>query len=522
MGSGVVLFTCINIIGSFFFAGLIIINLIFSDYLFQLILGNWIKVGLLLSEWGIWLDALSASMLLVVTFISMLVHVYSSEYMQSDPHLPRFMSYLSVFTYFMLMLITSNNFFQLFFGWEGVGLASYLLINFWYSRVQANKSAIKALILNRVGDFCLMIAMVATYYCFDTLDFVVVFICGSFFSRVYAYIENTLNVEILELVCILIFFAAMGKSAQLGLHTWLPDAMEGPTPVSALIHAATMVTAGVFLLIRCSYLFELTSLALTFICFIGSLTTIFGSSVGLFQNDLKKIIAFSTCSQLGYMVYACGLSIYDVAIFHLINHAIFKALLFLGAGSIIHAVSDEQDIRKLGALYNLLPYSYSFTLIGCAALSGIPFFTGFYSKDTLIEVAFATQTIMGSVCYWLGVFAAFCTAFYSSRLLYLVFLSNSNSLKGVSLRAYEGDWRLTLPLSLLACLSLVFGYITNDLFIGFGTSFWSSAIFISPKNYTIIDIEFIFIGYKLVILIYAIIGVCVAVELYRSYVSLFF
>jgi len=323
-------------------------------------------------------------MLIVVTLISSLVHLYSTEYMSHDPHLTRFMSYLSLFTFFMLILITANNFLQMFVGWEGVGLSSYLLINFWFTRIQANKSAIKAMLVNRVGDFFILLALFAIYFVFNSLDYDVVFSLVPLMTTYQITIGNFLFSAI-DLICLFLFLGAMGKSAQLGLHTWLPDAMEGPTPVSALIHAATMVTAGVFLLARCSFLFEFSPLVLNFIMLIGASTAFFASTTGLFQNDIKKVIAYSTCSQLGYMIFACGLSSYEVGIFHLSNHAFFKALLFLGAGSIIHAVSDEQDMRKMGGLKNLLPFSYSIMLIGSLALVGFPFLTGFYSKDLILE-----------------------------------------------------------------------------------------------------------------------------------------
>lgn len=519
-GKGVVLITCFNVGCAFLLSSYLLYDIIENDYVVLLVFAKWIQVGSLEVDWSIFVDSLSAIMLVVVTFISALVHLYSSEYMKEDPHLQRFMSYLSLFTFFMLILVTANNFLQMFVGWEGVGLSSYLLINFWFTRIQANKSAIKAMLLNRIGDFFLLFALLAIYYVFDSLDYAIVF------TMAPLMVDSTIclggfYVPAIDVICVCLFLGAMGKSAQLGLHTWLPDAMEGPTPVSALIHAATMVTAGVFLIIRCSYLFELSSIALDMMAVVGSLTAFFGATIGLFQNDLKKIIAYSTCSQLGYMVFACGLSSYNVAMFHLSNHAIFKALLFLGAGSIIHSVADEQDIRKLGGLFNLLPASYSYTLIGSLALLGIPFFTGFYSKDTLLEVAYASQTTVSLACYFLGTLSAFCTAFYSTRLIYLVFLSNSNSNKSVALNAYEGSWRLTLPLLLLSLLSITLGFFTQDLFIGFGTSFWNASIFILPENYNMTDIEFISIFYKLLPLLFTLLGSVLAFFLYSSNISLF-
>jgi len=341
--------------------------------------------------------------------------------MEHDPHLPRFMSYLSLFTFFMLILITANNFLQMFVGWEGVGLSSYLLINFWFTRIQANKAAIKAMLVNRIGDFALLLAIFTIYFIFNTLDYDIIF-CLVPLAIKYQIWVGGFTFSIIDTICILLFIGCMGKSAQLGLHTWLPDAMEGPTPVSALIHAATMVTAGVFLITRCSFLFEFSTLTLNLIVFIGSTTSFFAATTGLFQNDIKKVIAYSTCSQLGYMIFACGLSSYEVAIFHLSNHAFFKALLFLGAGSIIHSMSDEQDMRRMGGLRKLLPFSYAIMLIGSLALMGFPFLSGFYSKDIILEIASIKYTNFGQFSAILGTLSAFCTAFYSIRLLFFSFL----------------------------------------------------------------------------------------------------
>jgi len=345
----------------------------------------------------------------------------------------------------MLILITANNFLQMFVGWEGVGLSSYLLINFWFTRIQANKAAIKAMLVNRVGDFAILLAIFSIYFIFNTLDYEVIFTLVPLVLN-YSVVIGFLKLPLLDLICILLFIGAMGKSAQLGLHTWLPDAMEGPTPVSALIHAATMVTAGVFLLARCSFIFEFSPVALNFVTFIGSLTAFFAATTGLFQNDMKKVIAYSTCSQLGYMIFSCGLSSYEVGVFHLSNHAFFKALLFLGAGSVIHAVNDEQDMRKLGGLQKLLPFSYAIMLIGSLALMGFPFLTGFYSKDIILEIAYAKFTFLSHFAYTLGTLAAFCTAFYSIRLLFLVFLAEPNGNREIIVNAHEGSWRIGLPL----------------------------------------------------------------------------
>lgn len=482
---------------------------------------SWIVVDTLQIDWNFCFDSLTSVMLIVVTFISTLVHLYSTEYMEHDPHLPRFMSYLSLFTFFMLILITANNFLQMFVGWEGVGLCSYLLINFWFTRVQANKAAIKAMLVNRIGDFALLLALFAIYFVFNSLDYDVVFSLVPLMldSKI---VVGTLEWSSIDTICVLLFIGAMGKSAQLGLHTWLPDAMEGPTPVSALIHAATMVTAGVFLIVRCSFLFEYSPLALSIVTFVGSGTAFFAATTGLFQNDMKRVIAYSTCSQLGYMIFACGLSGYEVGVFHLSNHAFFKALLFLGAGSVIHAVADEQDMRQMGGLKNLLPFSYSIMLIGSLALMGFPFLAGFYSKDTILEVAYAKYTTWGHFSYYLGTFAAFFTAFYSVRLLFLVFLSEPNGNRVVILNAHEASWKMGLPLFILSIMSITVGFMTRDFFVGFGTNFWGSAIFILPENYIMSDIEFIDLFFKLLPLIMSLIGAGLAFFIYAFGLPFFY
>ena len=513
LGFGTCFITTSSVFTSFLLSLFLFQDVAFNGNVYKLIMGQWVLVEALNISWSFYFDTLTCVMLLVVTFISSLVHLYSTEYMEHDPHLPRFMSYLSLFTFFMLILITANNFLQMFVGWEGVGLSSYLLINFWFTRIQANKSAIKAMLVNRVGDFFILLAMFFIFYTFNSLDYDTVFTLAPLMVD-YKISFYSFEISIIDIICILLFFGAMGKSAQLGLHTWLPDAMEGPTPVSALIHAATMVTAGVFLITRCSFLFEFSTLSLNIVMFVGSATAFFASTTGLFQNDMKKVIAYSTCSQLGYMIFACGLSGYEVGVFHLSNHAFFKALLFLGAGSVIHAVADEQDMRKMGGLKNLLPFSYSIMLIGSLALIGFPFLAGFYSKDTILEVAYAKYTVWGHFCYYLGTFAAFFTAFYSTRLLFLVFLSEPNGHRVSILNAHEGSWRMTLPLFLLAILSISVGFLTKEMFIGFGTNFWNGAIFILPENYVMSDIEFINLFNKQLPLIFTLSGSFLAYFLY--------
>jgi len=468
-------------------------------------LEKWFDVGLLNTSWGFLFDSLTSMMLIIVTLISFLVHLYSISYMEADPHISRFMCYLSLFTVFMLFLVTADNFIQMFLGWEGVGLSSYLLINFWFTRLQANKAAIKALIVNRVGDFGLIIGLSLIYMLFKSLNYFVVFPLTSLYTNDNIYFFN-IEFNAINLICFFIFLGAVGKSAQIGLHTWLPDAMEGPTPVSALIHAATMVTAGVFIIIRCSPIMEYAPDILILIVFVGALTAFFAATTGLFQNDLKKVIAYSTCSQLGYMVFACGLSNYSVGMFHLVNHAYFKALLFLAAGSVIHALSDEQDMRKMGGLIKLLPYTYVMMLIGSLSLMGFPFLTGFYSKDVILELTYSKYTFTSGFAYWLGLISAFFTSFYSFRLLYLTFWVETNGFKNIILRAHESSLLMCISLFILSLGSIFIGYITKDMFIGLGTNFWSTAIFNLTENIVSLNGEFMPYHIKLLPLYFSFLG----------------
>jgi NADH-ubiquinone oxidoreductase chain 5 len=458
-------------------------------------LTTWISSEVLNIDWGFMFDSLTVSMCVVVTFISFLVHLYSTEYMSHDPHLPRFMSYLSLFTFFMLILVTADNFVQMFVGWEGVGLCSYLLINFWFTRIQANKAAIKAMLLNRIGDFCLLMGIFLIFINYKAVDYATVSVLTPFFENKVLNFLN-LDVHLLTVIGIFLFLGAVGKSAQLGLHTWLPDAMEGPTPVSALIHAATMVTAGVFLIARSSFIYEFVPHVLEYISIIGALTAFFASTTGLVQNDLKRVIAYSTCSQLGYMVFACGLSNYSVGVFHLTNHAFFKALLFLGAGSVIHAVSDEQDMRKMGGLKHLVPFTYSMMTIGSLALIGFPFLTGFYSKDLILEVAYGKYTLVGYFSYCLGTIGAFFTAFYSTRLAYLTFLSKPNGYRKVISYAYDSGPQICFALGALSIPSILVGYYTKDMLVGVGSHFFETAIYTNIQNFNLFDAEFIPTFYK--------------------------
>ena len=467
----------------------------------------WItKIEFIEVYWGFLFDTLTVTMLIVVTYVSTVVHIYSISYMSHDPHLQRFMSYLSFFTFFMLILVTADNFIQMFLGWEGVGIASFLLINFWTTRIQANKAAIKALIVNRIGDFGLSIAIFIIFLIFGSVNYSIVFSLVNNYTSIQLFFFNT-EFNIITIICLLLFIGAVGKSAQIGLHTWLPDAMEGPTPVSALIHAATMVTAGVFLIVRCSPLFEYSSYILNLIIIIGSITSFFAATIGLFQNDLKKVIAYSTCSQLGYMIFACGISNYSVAMFHLVNHAFFKALLFLSAGAIIHALNDEQDMRKMGGLNRLLPFTYTMIIIGSLSLSGFPFLTGFFSKDLILELTYTKYNITGKLAHWLGILSVTFTTFYSYRLLFLVFIKETNSKLQSIKKIHESDLLISIPLILLAIGSIFIGWLTKDMLVGMGTNYWNNSIFILSNNINIFESEYIPYYIKLIPLIFSIIGV---------------
>jgi len=466
----------------------------------------WIDSELLNVDWGFLFDSLTVTMCCVVTFISLLVHLYSTEYMSHDPHLPRFMSYLSLFTFFMLILVSADNYIQMFVGWEGVGLCSYLLINFWFTRIQANKAAIKAMIVNRIGDFGLSLGILTLFIQFKAVDYATIFSLVPFYAN-ETFLFLNFEFNLLSLISFFLLIGAVGKSAQLGLHTWLPDAMEGPTPVSALIHAATMVTAGVFLIARSSYLFEYAPNISKIVTILGACTAFFAATTGLLQNDLKRVIAYSTCSQLGYMIFACGLSNYSVGIFHLANHAFFKALLFLAAGSVIHSVADEQDMRKMGGLKNKIPFTYSIMLIGSLALMGFPFLTGFYSKDVILEVAYGKFCNSGYFSFILGTCGAFFTAFYSTRLIFLTFLSTPNTYKSVIFLTKESFfYPINIVLAILAIPSIFIGFYFKDMFIGLGTDFWGNSIFVLPENMNRIDAEFINQFIKLLPVIVTILG----------------
>jgi NADH-ubiquinone oxidoreductase chain 5 len=471
-----VIITTILAIVSFFEVGLN--NIPVTIHLFR-----WIDIETLNANWAFNFDSLTVSMLIPVLIVSSLVHVYSIGYMSHDPHNQRFFSYLSLFTFMMIILVTANNFLLMFVGWEGVGICSYLLVSFWFTRIAANQSSMSAFLTNRVGDCFLTIGMFAILWSFGNVDYYTVFSLAPYYNE---------NVITIVGICLLI--GAMAKSSQVGLHVWLPMAMEGPTPVSALIHAATMVTAGVYLLMRASPLIEYSSTVLILCLWIGAITTVFSSLIGLFQQDIKKVIAYSTMSQLGMMVIAVGLSSYNIALFHLVNHAFYKGLLFLGAGAVIHAVADNQDFRKYGGLIHYLPLTYSVMLIASLSLVAIPFMTGFYSKDFILESAYGQYQLSSIVVYFVATIGAMFTTLYSVKVLYLTFMTNPNGPiinYKKSHAAHEGDIFMSLPLIILAIFSIFFGYITKDIFIGLGSNFFSdNSLFIHPLHEIMLDTEF--------------------------------
>ncbi len=438
---------------------------------------NWLSSGKLNFDWSIYIDPLTSLMLVVITSISFLVHIYSIEYMSHDKSKPRFMAYLSFFTFAMIMLVTADNFVQLFFGWEGVGLASYLLIGFWYHKNSANKAAIKAFIVNRIGDFGLAIGIFIIYKYLGTLNYEEVF------DRLITLNDKTISIlgiegSIISFIAFFLFIGAMGKSAQIFLHTWLPDAMEGPTPVSALIHAATMVTAGVFLVVKCSPIFENSIFVLNLILIIGASTALFAATIALVQNDIKKVIAYSTCSQLGYMFVATGLGAYHIAMFHLFTHAFFKALLFLGAGSVIHSMKDEQDMRRMGGLWNKIPITYVFMIIGTLAITGFPFLSGFFSKDAIIEATYYSQSKFGGYAMVVCILTALLTAMYSWRLIIRTFHGNFKNINLDLKDVKDSGLIIILPLLLLSIGAVSSGFAFKDLLIGIDfIKFWDNSIY---------------------------------------------
>ena len=470
----------ISALVSFFILYQVIVN----QYEANIVIATWINSGSLDVNWSMLIDPLSAVMLVVVTSVSSLVHIYSIGYMSHDPHKPRFMAYLSLFTFAMLMLVTSDNFVQLFFGWEGVGLCSYFLIGFWFKKESANAAAIKAFVVNRVGDFGFALGIFLIFYLFGTVNY------SEVFQQIPTIVDKNLlflgfEIKAIDLICLLLFIGAMGKSAQILLHTWLPDAMEGPTPVSALIHAATMVTAGVFLVVRCSPIYEYSPLILNLITIVGMLTAFFAATVALVQTDIKKIIAYSTCSQLGYMFFAAGVGAYNVAMFHLFTHAFFKALLFLGSGSVIHAFKDEQDINKMGGVWKKLPYTYVLMIIGTLALTGFPFLSGFYSKDAIIEFAYLRGNTTGYYAAGIGILTALLTSIYSWRLIFKTFHGEYNNKEIKIEETHESPMVMLIPLFILSIGAIFAGVLFKGLFIGSGGEnyFWAESIkFLEPLS----------------------------------------
>jgi NADH-quinone oxidoreductase subunit L len=443
------------------------------------VLFAWIHSGDLNVDWSIRVDTLTAVMLVVVNTVSAFVHLYSIGYMEDDPHRPRFFAYLSLFTFAMLMLVTADNLVQLFFGWEGVGLASYLLIGFWYQRPSANAAAIKAFVVNRVGDFGFALGIFALFKMTGAVDFETVF------ANAPGLVGQTIDffgwhADAMTLICLLLFMGAMGKSAQFLLHTWLPDAMEGPTPVSALIHAATMVTAGVFMVARLSPLFELSHTALAVVTLVGATTAFFAATVGLVQNDIKRVVAYSTCSQLGYMFVAMGVGAYSVGMFHLFTHAFFKALLFLGSGSVIYAMHHEQDIRNMGGLWRKIPYTFAVMCIGTLALTGFPLFAGYFSKDAIIESAYAAHNPFSTYAYILTIAAAGLTSFYSWRLIFKTFFGEPHDQEHYE-AAHEAPLWMLVPIGVLAAGSILAGFPFKELFVGHGVEeFFRDSVKMNP------------------------------------------
>jgi len=445
------------------------------DYSSNKLIFNWISSGDFHVNWSIYIDPLTSVMLVVVSLISSIIHFYSIGYMSHDPHKPRFMAYLSLFTFTMLTLVTADNFLQLYFGWEGVGLCSYLLIGFWFKKPSANAAAIKAFIVNRVGDFGLAIGIFLIFFFYGTVNY------NEVFQQTPLLLQKEIiflgiQFNLITLICLLLFMGAMGKSAQILLHTWLPDAMEGPTPVSALIHAATMVTAGVFLVVRCSPIFEYSQVALNVVTTVGMVTAFFAATVALVQNDIKKIVAYSTCSQLGYMFFAAGVGAYHVAIFHLFTHAFFKALLFLGSGCVIHSFNEEQDIRSMGGVWKKIPYTYALMIIGTLALTGFPFLSGYYSKEAIIEFAYLKGSTIGYYAAAVGIFTALLTAIYSWRLIFKTFHGKYNNKKNNFSSIQESPLTMLVPSCLLAIGAIITGILFKETFTGSDTQFWNNSI----------------------------------------------
>lgn len=484
-----------------------------------LVLVRWVVLGYYTLTLDFLLDSLNFFMFLLVFCISMLVMVYSWSYMEGDPLKSKFMAFLGFFTFFMLILVNAGNLLFLFMGWEGVGISSYLLISFWYTRLPAVKAAVKAMIVNRIGDVFLLAACIFFLIRFDSVDFLIL---KGLMLYIVEYLNDFVffffNYTFLGVLGIFLFIGAMSKSAQLGLHTWLPDAMEGPTPVSALIHAATMVTAGVYLVLRFSFLYEHVFYVMCFIIIIGGLTCFLPAILGAFQYDIKKIVAYSTCSQLGYMFFSCGFSNYHVAFFHLVNHGFFKALLFLSMGSVIHALNDEQDLRKMGNSLNFLVFTFLAIFIGSFALLGFPFFSGYYSKDLLLELTVVRYHFLGIFIYWMGIFGAFFTAFYSTRLVLWVFFVKVNAYRKPFVHMHDSQGPMFFVMLVLMIFSIFFGYMFSDVFVGVGSLIFSNTIFLEIQNYALFDAEFgINILFKFFPLFFSLFGIFSYLTIYNYF-----
>ena len=482
-------------------------------------LGTWIDVGDFQAAWALRYDALSAVMVAMVTCVATLIHVYSVGYMGHEHPNWRFFSYLSLFTFAMLMLVTADNLLQLFFGWEGVGLASYLLIGYWYYKPSACAAAMKAFIVNRIGDLGFAVGIALVFWTFGSIEF------STIFASVPAHVSDSYTLfgvhRAYEVIGVLLFIGAAGKSAQLGLHVWLPDAMEGPTPVSALIHAATMVTAGVFLMARFSPVLEFAPGALGFVTFMGASTALFAATVGCTQTDIKRVIAYSTCSQLGYMFVAAGVGAYQASVFHLLTHAFFKALLFLGAGSVIHAMSGEQDMRRMGGIWRLIPLTYAMMWIGNLALAGVFPFSGYFSKDAIIEAAWASHTLVGHYGFWCTVIAALLTAFYSWRLLIMTFHGGPRADAATMAHVHESPAVMTVPLLLLACGAIFAGMMFREELIGPGwAEFWGASIRLNPANTVLTAMEHVPGWVSLAPTLVGLLGIALAYVMYSLVPSL--
>lgn len=511
----------------------IFFEIVLSNHVCIIKLCKWIDVGNLNIYWEFLFDAVTSVMLFLIITVSFCVHIYSIEYMYYDPHLCRFLSYLSLFTFFMLILVTAGNLLQLFLGWEGVGFCSYLLINFWYTRIAANKAAMKALIVNKIGDVALLLGIILFFILYNSLDFTFINCSTWLIGKNLNFSLNVFwfNIDYLSIVIFFFIIGACAKSAQIGLHTWLPDAMEGPTPVSALIHAATMVTAGVFLLLRIVHILKYNENSLLLISFLGGITALVAATIGLFQNDIKKVIAYSTCSQLGYMILSCGLNNYSGSLFHLMNHGFFKALLFLSAGAIIHSMLDQQDMRRMGMLLKYLPVSYIMILIGSLAIMGIPFLTGFYSKEFMLEYTYNSKIWLNFFLYWLSVFTAFLTSFYSIKLLYLTFYNTHNSYffiiynkKINEFSIKESGIFILIALIVLFFGSVFIGFILKDIFIGMGSDIWINTL--DTENFLdsqkLLEVEFLPIEIKLIPILFTILAIILSLLFFRNYVYIIY